>query len=222
MGRKRNKMPEPAVRIVDGKRINLKDLRHRRATARAKVKPPIEDTRVSDIWARQDARSASAKRANLERKAIRNLAEGGFDGTQLYAEKIKISTQREKKRDIRCRPGTFEWRYGRDVQDVHFEAGNRFAILWERAGTAAAASPGMEANGHGDWKGLPDGRVAALDRLQPLLIDLGKLPSRRLVLYCVEGKPVSEIARTFETPIRDMSAVLHHDLRALAGHMKLL
>src|SRR5688500_17371364 len=33
---------------------------------------------------------------------------------------------------MRCRPGTFAWRFGRDKNSLEYQAGNRFAMLWER------------------------------------------------------------------------------------------
>lgn len=157
-----------------------------------------------------------ARRANKKAKPM----QPGYDGAQEYDAPVRLSLTRVESRTIRCRPGTFEWRYGRKTSDgTLYHAGCHFAVLWERAGTAAAASPNMEAEGHGAWKGLPDGRVAALDALRPIVGALGIQPKLRLIAYCVEGASISDIANLAGVPIRDMAAVLHQDLKALASHL---
>lgn len=141
----------------------------------------------------------------------------GYDGAQEFNAPVRLSLTRVEQRKIRCRPGTFEWRYGRKTADgTLYHAGVQFALLWERAGTAAASSPDMEQQGHGGWKGLPDGRVAALDALRPVHDRLGDMQRLRLVAYCVEGLTVAEIAKWEGESDRDMAAIIHSDIKALA------
>lgn len=148
----------------------------------------------------------------------------GYDGAQEFSAPVRLSLTRVEPRTIRCRPGTFEWRYGRKTQDgTLYHAGCHLAVLFERAGTAAASSPDMDGQGGGGaWKGLPDGRVAALDALKPIIEALGTEPKLRLVAYCVEGVTVSEIATFAGIPDRDMAAIIHSDLMALAKHLHYL
>ena len=68
------------------------------------------------------------------------------------------------------------------------------------------------------WRGLPDGRVAAIDVLNAASFELGRLPTSRLVDYCVNGLTTAEIARKHGQKERDMAPVLHQDLRACAIH----
>jgi len=149
----------------------------------------------------------------------------GYDGTIESEADVRISPTRTDKRSMRCRTGSFEWRYARGKEKgltALYHAGIEYASLWERAGAASASSPDLLAEGGGSWKGLPDGRVMALDKLKPLLIKLGHLSTHRLTAYCVEGQTVTEIADRFEAAPRDMAAVLHHDLKACAVHLHYL
>lgn len=155
------------------------------------------------------------------RKAIAMMP--GYDGAIEIDTSVRITATRSEARSLRCRPGTFEWRYGRANADGSlYHAGCHYAGLWERAGTAAASSPDWMSEGGGDWKGLPQARAVAMDELRQAFIGLGKMPTARLTAYCVEGMPVSEIAHRYGTALRDMAAVLHQDLRACAMHFNYL
>lgn len=159
----------------------------------------------------------------MARKAKKKPMLPGYDGAEEFSAPVRLSLTRVESRTIRCRPGTFEWRYGRKTADgTLYHAGCHYAVLYERAGTAAASSPAMEANGHGAWKGLPDGRVAALDALKPINDRLGDDQRLRLVAYCVEGLSVSEIAQWAGDPVRDTAAVIHADIKALAKALNYL
>lgn len=151
------------------------------------------------------------------RKEGSNATEPGFDGMKLVASTVRVSSVRTEKRSMRARPGTFEWRYGRKSADAAlYHAGCHFADLWERAGTAAAKSRDLTVIGTPGWRGLPEGRAAALDEVGTATRELGRLATSRLMAYCVEGRTTAEIARRHDTPERDMAAVLHQDLRACA------
>lgn len=214
----------PAIRVDGGKKLDLAEMRMRRQKARrARAEaPPLEDTRVSDVWAREEARITASDRDKAQAKRIRRLEDGGKDGTKLTKVTVRISTERSERKTMRCRPGTFEWRYGRNKQDALFHAGNHFARLWEQAGTAGASSPSMEEASGSAWRGLPDGRVAAIDVLNAASFDLGRLPMSRLLDYCVSGFTTSEIAKKHGQRERDIAAVLHQDLRACAMHFNYL
>jgi hypothetical protein len=142
----------------------------------------------------------------------------GYDGAEEYLAPVRVTMTRVDTRTIRCRPGTFEWRYGRKTADgTLYHAGCQYAVLYERAGTAAASSPDMESQGGGGaWKGLPDGRVAALDALKPINAKLDDRRRLRITAYCVEGLSVSDIAQWHGVPARDMAALIHEDMTALA------
>lgn len=214
---------KPAVRIDGARRTDLAGLRARQEAARkAKLSaPPVEDTRVADAWEREAAREGAAKRATVHNRRMTKLrAQDGLkEGATITTVKVRISEHRYDKQAIRARPGTFEWRYGRNKQDALFHAGNHLARIWEQAGTAAACSPSLDGASGAGWRGLPDGRVAAIDCLNAATIDLGKLPMSRLVDYCVLGLTSTEIAKKHGQKERDMAAVLNQDLRDCAIHL---
>jgi hypothetical protein len=147
--------------------------------------------------------------------------EPGFDGTKIMTSTVRLSSARTEKRSVRARPGTFEWRYGRKSADAAlYHAGCHFADLWERAGTAAAKSRDLTQVGTPGWRGLPEGRAAALDAVGTATRELGRFATWRLMAYCVEGQTTAEIARRQDAPERDMAAVLHQDLKACAEWCK--
>ncbi|MHA6645850.1 hypothetical protein [Mesorhizobium sp. A623] len=204
---------KPGTRIDGGKR---RDLNGSRVAGRMAgvVKPARAASQIeSDRKARQKVdERAHRLTAKLQQE------DGGKEGTKLTKVKVKISAERSERQTIRCRPGTFDWRYGRDKQDALFHAGNHFARLWEQAGSAAACSPSMEGAGGVAWRGMPDGRVAAIDVLNAASFELGRMPLSRLIDYCVNGLTSAEIAKKHGQKERDMTPVLHQDLRACAMH----
>lgn len=162
------------------------------------------------------ARTAAAK---LRAKREKEQQMEGFDGAVMQKANVRLTATRYEVRSLRCRPGTFEWRYGRKTADsALYHAGIKFADLWERAGTAAASSPDLSFSGGGQWKGIPDARVMAMSEIDAARKDIGKWGTARLVDYCVMGTSVTDIARKYETEERAMSNILHQDLRACAMH----
>lgn len=143
----------------------------------------------------------------------------GYDGAVKEMADVRMTATRTDNRDFRCRPGTFEWRYGRKSADTSlYHAGIRFAELWERAGTAAGASPGLEFSGAGQWKGIPDARVMAMSDIEAARKDIGKWGTARLVDYCVMGTAVAVLAVKYQKDPREMAFILHEDLTACAKH----
>ncbi|WP_459588592.1 hypothetical protein [Aliihoeflea sp. PC F10.4] len=164
-------------------------------------------------------KAAMAKRDKAEKKAARR----GGDGTVVETVEIKVSDNRKRQQSMRCRPGTFEWRYGRNKQGALFHAGNHLAILWERAGMTIASSANfLRGTSSGYATGLGDGRANAIDKLEGFREKLGELPASRLVDYCVAGLTGAEIARKHGTKERDMAPVLHQHLRDCAIHFGML
>lgn len=178
-------------------------------------KPPSHRTTPEERQAgriRQDGAIAKLSRAD-----------GGKAGAKMTSIKIRISGQRSETMAMRSRPGTFEWRYGRKKQDVHFHAGSHLAKLWERAGIAVASSANfLRGTGSGYATGISDGRVAAIDKLSGFVKEMGRAPAERLIDYCVAGLTTAEIARKHGAKEREMAPVLHHDLRACAQHFNFL
>lgn len=162
--------------------------------------------------------------AKMSGKKRKPTTEPGYDGAETFDTPVRLTLHRSEKRIVRARPGTFEWRYNRDDAGLLplYHAGADFAVLMERAGAADAKSPDLRMTGGSGWRGLPDGRVIALDKLKAIMREIGKLSSSRLTTYCVRGHSVSQIASAHGVPVRDMGAVLHMDLRALALHLKYL
>lgn len=217
----------PAVRVDGGKRIDLKEKRARRKAQRAASadRPPIEDTRVADAWRREEARVAAWKRLSAEERRIQRLAVmgGGKEGAKTAVVKVRLSGERTDRMAIRSKPGTFEWRYGRNKQDALFHAGNHLAILWERAGMTIASSANfLRGTTSGYSTGLADGRAQALDKLDGFRDTMGHKPAERLIDYCVLGLTTAEIARKDGSKERDMAPVLHQHLRDCAVHFNLI
>ena len=147
----------------------------------------------------------------------------GYDGAVLSATQVRITPTRFETRAIRCRPGSFEWRYGRQTAETAlYHAGIHFADLWERAGIAAVSSPGLGEVGSGQWRGLPDGRAVAISEINDARRSLGRWSTARLVDYCVIGSTASEMAAKYQENERGMSHVLHSDLKACAEHFRYL
>ncbi len=220
-------MKNPAIRIDGSKRTNLAAAEQRRLAARVAKDsaPPTEATRVSDAWERDRLRTVANDRLSVEDRQIRQIAEkGGLkEGTEVSVVEIKISDTRYDTQAIRARPGTFEWRYGRDKQDALFHAGSHLAILWERAGIAVASSADfLRGTRAGFITGMADGRIAAIDKLKGFVETMGFVPANRLIDYCVVGLTTAQIARKHGSKERDMAAVLNEDLRVCAFHFRFL
>lgn len=162
----------------------------------------------------------------MKQSARRIVLEPGYEGAVEINTDVRVTATRSETRVLRCRPGTFEWRYARSSKEkglsALYHAGVHYAGLWEKAGTAAASSPDLLAEGGSGWKGLPDSRCAALDDLREAFKALGLVPTSRLTSYCVSGDTVSDIAARFGVPSRDMAAVLNLDLHACAMHFNYL
>jgi hypothetical protein len=202
---------KPGIRIDGGERRDLnKDRVAGRMTALAKDAPTPEQTAAR--------RTAMEKRAQAERKA----AKIGNEGAKAYRIKVRdLQGQhaRTLTQTIRCRPGTFEWRYGRNKQDALFYAGSYLAQLWERAGMTIASSANfLRGITSGYATGLANGRVQAIDTLDGFREVMGQKPAERLIDYCVLGLTTAEIARKDGTKERDMAPVLHQHLRDCARH----
>jgi len=212
----------PSVRVDGGKRINLAEARRRRKSrSEAATSAPVEDTRVSAVWERAEQRERVVSETAPQRRRIAKLqdADGGKDGARVTKVNVKISADRAERQLFRCRPGSFEWRYGRNKQDALFHAGSHLATLWERAGMTIASSANfLRGTRSGYAAGIGDGRVAALDRLTGFRGVLGLAPSAQLIDYCVNGHTAAEIAQKYGVQEREMSIILQHHLRLCARH----
>jgi hypothetical protein len=204
-------MRKPGIRIDGGRR---RDLNPERIAGRMAGLP--KDAPTPEQTAAR--RKAMEKRAQAERKAARI----GNEGAKAYRIKVRdLQGQhaRTLTQTIRCRPGTFEWRYGRNKQDALFYAGSYLAQLWERAGMTVASSVDfLRGTRSGYITGIAEGRVAAIDKLEGFRDELGTAPSSQLIDYCVSGLTAAEIAMKTGMKERDMATVLHHHLRICARH----
>lgn len=185
---------------------------------------PFAEERRKPVSRRVSSAQLDADRTR-DLKAIGRLlrADGGKAGTRLTKVDIRISGTRKEKQVVRCRPGTFEWRYGRRKQDALFHAGSHFAQTWERAGCTVASSVDfLRGTRSGFMTGMAEGRIAAIDNLAGAVEELGRFTFERLMDYCVLGLTTSQIARKHGQGDRDMAAVLHQDLRSCAMHFRFL
>lgn len=157
----------------------------------------------------------------MAKVARRIPMEPGYEGAVEIATHVRISATRSEARSLRCRPGTFEWRYGRANADAAlYHAGIRFAELWEFAGTSSASSPDLGAIGGGMWRGIQTGRLEAMDKIDAARKDIGKWSTARLVDYCVMGTTASDMATKYRHDERHMAIILNEDLRACAMHFE--
>lgn len=216
---KATKQPEikAGVRIDGGKR---RDLNGSRVAGR--MAGVVKSPRSAGEIAASAATKRKAIEAGQRKTASLIRDDGGKDGARLTKVKVKISGDRTAHRTVRCRTGTFEWRYGRK-QSALFHAGNEFAILWERAGIAVASSADfLRGTASGYPTGVSDGRVAAIDALRGAVGKLGYFTFERLMMYCVQGLTATEIAKVERCSGREIGMVLNNDLRQCAIHFKYL
>lgn len=191
--------------------------------------PTLGMSRVTAVTASQpDAaefrRRAVVKMLTGKSKVAQPKRGAREDDNKVVNAHVRLSGSRLDRRSVRARPGTFEWRYGRKSADAAlYHGGVMFASLWEIAGTASARSPDFSATPTSSgWKGLPDARAVAMDKLRDAVTTLGKASTSRLQMYCVDGKTCAEIARAHGETERTMAPVLHVDLRACAQHFRCL
>jgi hypothetical protein len=209
---------KPGIRVDGAKRRDMN--KERIAGRMAGVVKPSRT--AAQIAAGKTARRKADEKARRQTAKLR-LQDGGKEGSKLASVKVKISTDRTARRTIRCMPGTFEWRYGRNKQDALFHAGNQFAVLWERAGIAVASSADfLRGTASGYATGISDGRVAAIDALHGAVEKLGHFSFDRLMMYCVQGMTAAEIGRLEMRNDREIATVLANDLRQCAIHFKFL
>jgi hypothetical protein len=141
----------------------------------------------------------------------------GYDGNVLVRVSTRITNHRVDKHTVRCKPGSFSWRYGRNKQSALYHAGNQFACLWEKAGIALASSVDfMRGTRSGHQTGIPESRLHAIQHLTDVVRELGRFSTERLIDYCVLGYTSTEMASRFQLTEREIAAALHQDLRSCA------
>lgn len=142
------KAPKPGIRVVDGRRIDLVELRKRRKLARERARP-IEDTRVADTWARSEAKANSAKLDRAEVQAIKRLPpkvvaykakvdnpEFTRDHKEEYAANYKKTTA-----TINAKESAVSAMYARKLLDeAQALSATRFRMLWETLGGKGAGA----------------------------------------------------------------------------------
>lgn len=203
---------KPGMRIDGGKR---RDLNKERVGARM----------VGVIAQAPTAEDARARKSALEMRERMELRDAviGHEGARLSRVKVKVSSDRVAYQTVRSKPGTFEWRYGRNKQDALFHAGSHLAILWERAGMTIASSANfLRGTSSGYATGLAEGRAQALDLLNGFKEAMGHRPAERLIDYCVLGLTTGQIAAKDGSKERDMAPVLHQHLRDCARHFNFM
>ncbi len=145
----------------------------------------------------------------------------GYDGAIEIDTETRISGERSKFNLLRCRPGSFEWRYGRKTADAAlYHAGIKFAELWEFAGTASASSPDLGAIGGGMWRGIQNGRLEAMDKIDAARDSIGAVGTALLVDYLVMGSTASEMGPKYSIDGRSMAIILDHHLHSCANHFR--
>ena len=82
--------------------------------------------------------------------------------------------------------------------------------------TIASSSDFLRGVTSGYPSGISDGRVAAMDKLDGFRTHLGIAGTERMIDYCVIGLTTAEIALKKNMGQREMSTVLHADLKETA------
>lgn len=203
---------KPGIRIDGGKRRDLNGQRVAERMAGLSAHAPTPERAAA-------RRKAMERRHQSEQKAAKN----GHEGAKVSRVRLKLSADRLGHQNFRSKPGTFEWRYGRNKQTALFHAGSHLAVLWERAGMTIASSANfLRGTKSGYSMGLAAGRAQAIDKLEGFRAAMGQQPAERLIDYCVLGLTTAEIARKDGAKERDMAPVLHQHLRDCARHFNFM
>jgi hypothetical protein len=141
------------------------------------------------------------------------------EGREIVEEEIAGTRDH---RNVVCRPGDFVWKYrtarrgDRLYSEVQYQAGMRFAELWEAAGASSPQSVewGRPPSAKG-YRGITDPVCDALDKFRRMAQHVGKISSTRLYDHVVLGLTTKEMAHKWNVPERIMSAVLSLDLDAV-------
>lgn len=215
--RKGRKRLVPGLRIDGARRVNLSAIRAKKAALKA-GKAPLRPTPTPE-QAKARAQVRRKQDAAIQKRFAKYQSEdGGKDGMRVGVVQQPISGSRSRRVSMRCRPGSFEWSFGRKKRDnALFLAGSQLAILWEKAGMTVASSAAFLRGVSSGYKtGVSDGRLAAIDGLLGWKDYVGTAGAERMIAYCVEGKTSTELAMLAQVPPREMTAVLTSDLRATA------
>lgn len=196
---------KPAVRIVDGKRIDLVELRRRRKLQKEMAKP-IEDTRVSDAWDRAEAKEASARLDAAEAKAIKALAPKQVtkvykvDNPDFSRDHIEAYAGNYRKIDasVNVQESAIGVLAARGyLHPAQVRAADRFRTLWERAGGAGAGAMDYTrepVDGGGKAEAISDTLVSAGLELDKCRKELGTRGYRLVASVAGEGRSIEEIA----------------------------
>lgn len=142
------KAPKAGIRVVEGRRINLTELRKRRKLARERA-VPIEDTRVVDTWARTEAKAASAKLDRAEIQAIKRLPpkiityKTKVDNPEFTRDHKEEYAANHKKTPatINAKESAVSAMFARKLLDeAQALSATRFRMLWETLGGKGAGA----------------------------------------------------------------------------------
>lgn len=190
LSRNRDKGADELVaryRIENGKRIDLQKWRDRKA-ALPKPVAPIEDTRVSSAWERQEARDRVAERQMLEAKSNRptsHLEIGSAEVDNPYFSRShsdEKSNHRKILASVNVRESAVSMLAARGVIEAHqVAAADQFRLLWEALGGAGARAIDMTK------EAVDGGKIA--DPIRALQFEAGiRLKAARDCLVKVHGE----------------------------------
>lgn len=199
------KTKQPGARWVNGRRIDLVEMRRRRKLAKERA-APIEDSRVSDAWARNEAKERSAKLGAAEEKARKALP------TKQVVKVYKVDNPDFSRDHVESYAGNFrkidalvnvkESAIGvltarGYLHPAQVQAADRFRKLWEQAGGAGAGAMDYTrepVDGGGATDPISNALVSAgleLDRCRQML---GMRGYRLVARVAGEGLSIEEIA----------------------------
>lgn len=137
---------EPSIRIDGGKRIDLADKRAKRKVQRENARP-IENTRVSDMWARADAKAISKAKDRREIEAIKSLP-SRIETVDQYVDNPNWRPEREGEKafprkvqmPVNVRESAIATLAHKGaINPAQAAAADRFRAYWEATGSGARA-----------------------------------------------------------------------------------
>lgn len=224
----------PGVRIIDGKRIDLVELRKRRKLARERAKP-VEDTRVADTWARTEAKERSAKLDRAEKAAIKKLPPKAVpytdrvdnpDFSRDHKEEYAANFMKVKATLNANESAISVLAVRKLLHPAQVQAADRFRRLWEKAGGAGAGAMDytrepVDGGGARDAVSLSSlSAVLELDKCRELL---GVRGYRLVASVAGEGRSIEEVAGPRQRDKYSLTDALRgflEDLAVMWGYSK--
>ncbi len=205
--RKKQQITLAALRVDGSKRTNLAEIRKRREAAKGKVRPPVEDNRVTKAWERQARRdiatvktSKQAKAMQAEKARPRKIITSQRVKNPYFQPEHKITNDNPVEIDaaINIKESAVETLFARGVLDrAQKRAADRFRAFFEAMGGAGASAMDYSkvvVDGGPSAEPLPERKVNAGKELNACRLLLGARLFALVCKVCGEGKALLEIS----------------------------